>query len=216
VTPPPYKSRTDRGVTAPPTETSANHGMTQPPNQTSTDKGVTPPPYKSRTDRGVTPPPTETSANHGVTPPPTETPTNYGVIPPPSPDLAEDASLPTHRSPEPRATRPTADTATQGPPNSAPNRPSAPTAFSHPTANPAKGRAWLAPDHAPWPSGDPGTEIEAHPNPFQDLNLRREPHSGQPVRAPSWDAPTVALAQIGRAGDLTPAQAYRAGRGRSW
>jgi hypothetical protein len=36
------------------------------------------------------------------------------------------------------------------------------------------------------------------------------------ARAPAWDAPTVLLSQVGRAGDLTPAQAYRARQGRRW
>ena len=73
-------------------------------------------------------------------------------------------------------------------------------------------RSWplsdAVPDDAAWqPSAD---------NPSGDINPRRLPPSGQQVRAPAWDAPTVLLSQVGRAGDLTPAQAYRAGRGRSW
>jgi hypothetical protein len=53
-------------------------------------------------------------------------------------------------------------------------------------------------------------------DPAGDVNPRRLPHHGQQVRAPAWAAPTVLMSQVGRAGDLTPAQAYRAGRGRSW
>jgi hypothetical protein len=45
---------------------------------------------------------------------------------------------------------------------------------------------------------------------------RREPRRGQHLRAPAWAGPTVLLGQVGRAGDLTPGQAYRAGRGLSW
>jgi hypothetical protein len=212
VTPPPTETRANRGVTPPPTETPTANGVTPPPTETRANRGVTPPPTQTRANRGVTPPPTQTRANRGVTPPPTQTRANRGVTTPPSQDLAENASLPTDTAPEPRATRPTADTTAQGAPSPAPNRPGAPSASSHTITSPVKDRVWLA----PWPTSDSGTEDEAHPNPFQDLNLRREPHSGQLVRAPSWDAPTVALAQIGRAGDLTPAQAYRAGRGRSW
>jgi len=73
-------------------------------------------------------------------------------------------------------------------------------------------RSWplseAVPDDAAWhPSAD---------SPSGDINPRRLSRSGQHVRAPAWDAPTVLLSQVGRAGDLTPAQAYRAGRGRSW
>jgi hypothetical protein len=73
-------------------------------------------------------------------------------------------------------------------------------------------RSWplseAVPEDAAWrPSAD---------RPSGDINPRRLPPSGQQVRAPAWDAPTVLLSQVGRAGDLTPAQAYRAGRGRSW
>ena len=53
-------------------------------------------------------------------------------------------------------------------------------------------------------------------DPSAHINPQREPHSGQQVRAPAWAAPTVLLFQGGRAGDLTPGQAYRADRGRSW
>jgi hypothetical protein len=34
--------------------------------------------------------------------------------------------------------------------------------------------------------------------------------------SPAWTAPTMLFSQVGRAGALTPAQAYRADRGRSW
>jgi hypothetical protein len=77
----------------------------------------------------------------------------------------------------------------------------------------AGNRSWpplsetLPEDAASRPSAD---------SPSGDINPRRQSPSGQQVRAPAWDAPTVLLFQVGRAGDLTPAQAYRAGRGRSW
>jgi hypothetical protein len=77
----------------------------------------------------------------------------------------------------------------------------------------AGNRSWpplseTLPEDAAWrPSAD---------SPSGDINPRRRSPGGQQVRAPAWDAPTVLLSQVGRAGDLTPAQAYRAGRGRSW
>jgi hypothetical protein len=58
------------------------------------------------------------------------------------------------------------------------------------------------------PITEPRPQDETPPS--DHLDPEREPQT------PSWAGPTEFLSQIGRAGDLTPAQAYRAGQGRSW
>jgi hypothetical protein len=45
---------------------------------------------------------------------------------------------------------------------------------------------------------------------------RPGPSAATQAGRPGWLAPTVPLSQVGRAGDLTPAQAFRASRGRAW
>ncbi len=71
--------------------------------------------------------------------------------------------------------------------------------------------AEAVPEGAPWRGGaddSAGDACDAGPGRLSD--------DGQHAPTPAWAAPTVLLWQVGRAGDLTPAQAYRAGRGRSW
>jgi hypothetical protein len=73
----------------------------------------------------------------------------------------------------------------------------------------------------PWPPSDTALDVEPlSPNSTGsragDIYPQRTHAGTQQVRPPAWAAPTVLLSQVGRAGGLTPAQAFRAGRGRSW
>jgi hypothetical protein len=73
---------------------------------------------------------------------------------------------------------------------------------------------------AAWPPAGPHPAVESRTDAWRDPrgpDPARDPAQREsPSCPPAWNAPTVLLFQVGRAGDLTPGQAYRAGRGRTW
>ncbi|MBB4760378.1 hypothetical protein BJ971_000934 [Actinoplanes digitatis] len=73
--------------------------------------------------------------------------------------------------------------------------------------------------HGPRNTARPTEHVQAHepregPGPRrQDRGDGASANGAAQARAPAWAAPTVLLSQVGRAGGLTPAQAYRASQG---
>ena len=82
------------------------------------------------------------------------------------------------------------------------------------TANPARAARPPAATNPANPTGHTNPTSTASPGSATDFRDLRS--DDRQFGAPGWMAPTAFLSQVGRAGDLTPAQAFRAGQGRTW
>ena len=140
-------------------------------------------------------------------------------IRPTSEDSTRDGPWPISETPTPAATLPTGPTAPRPtgaiPPQGAtqPTSGTPPRPAARPTNAIPRQRA-TRPINEPYPEDE--VSSSGADDPPGRIDPWRGPQSDQQVRAPVWAGPTVLLSQVGRAGDLTPAQEYRAGRGRSW
>jgi hypothetical protein len=84
-----------------------------------------------------------------------------------------------------------------------------------PTALPAGTASWARPgSHDRRPGGAAPPDLPSGPSGF--IRVSDATVADTATHAPAWAGPTMLLSQVGRAGDLTPAQAYRAGQGPRW
>ena len=181
--------------------------------------GTNPP----RPRAGTSPPPSRTSTNSPPSRAGTDSPLSRAGTSPPPARASTNPPRPRARTDPPRSrasTDPPPSQAGTDPPSSRIGVGSPPS-WAHPGRDGKRTADWPSTrEGATCPTTAPPADEQARSSGADDPsgcpNPQREPHSGQQVRAPAWAAPTVLLSQVGRAGDLTPAQAYRAGRGRSW